>query len=103
MGQFIEGLDRHQVNLLPESLDDYVDVNNPVRAIDAFLEMLDLAVLGFNSEPAVTGRPGYHPRLMLRIYLYGYLNQIQSSRRLERECGRNLELIWLTGRLKPDF
>ena len=103
MGQFIEGVDRHQTTLLPECLEDYVGEDSPVRAIDAFIDMLDLAGLGFQSSPAATGRPGYHPGLMLRIYLYGYLNQIQSSRRLERECGRNLELIWLTGRLKPDF
>ena len=102
MTQFIEGLDRQQTMLLPECLDDYVDENCPIRAIDAFIDMLDLAVLGFSAQPATTGRPGYHPGLMLRIYLYGYLNQIQSSRRLERECGRNLELIWLAGRLKPD-
>ena len=100
MGQFIEGVDRHQTTLLPECLEDYVGEDSPVRAIDAFIDMLDLAGLGFQSSPAATGRPGYHPGLMLRIYLYGYLNQIQSSRRLERECGRNLELIWLTGRLK---
>ena len=103
MKQFIEGVDRQQAMVLPECLDDYVNENNPVRAIDAFVDLLDLAVLGFNAEPAATGRPGYHPGLMLRIYLNGYLTQIQSSRRLERECGRNLELIWLTGRLKPDF
>ena len=103
MGQFIEGVDRHQAMLLPECLDDYVGEDSAVRAIDAFVAMLDLAGLGFSAAPAATGRPGYHPGLMLRIYLYGYLNQIQSSRRLERECGRNLELIWLTGRLKPDF
>ena len=103
MAQFIEGLDRQQSMLLPEHLDDYVDKNSPVRAIDAFTDILDLASLGFNTRPAATGRPGYHPGLMLRIYIYGYLNQVQSSRRLERECGRNLELIWLTGRLKPDF
>jgi transposase len=103
MARFIEGLDRQQTMLLPEYLDDYVDENSPVRAADAFLDMLDLATLGFNVHPSSTGRPGYHPGLLLRIYLYGYLNQIQSSRRLERECGRNLELIWLTGRLKPDF
>ncbi|MEN8891398.1 IS1182 family transposase [Planktotalea arctica] len=103
MSHFIEGLDRQQTMLLPEHLDDYVDENNAVRAIDAFADMLDLAVLGFNAQAAATGRPGYHPGLMLRIYLYGYLNQVQSSRRLERECGRNLELIWLTGRLRPDF
>ena len=103
MGQFIEGTDRNQAMLLPECLDDYVGEDSPVRAVDAFIDMLDLAGLGFQSSPASTGRPGYHPGLMLRIYVYGYLNQIQSSRRLERECGRNLELIWLTGRLKPDF
>jgi transposase len=103
MTQFIEGLDRQQTMLLPEHLDDYVDENSPVRAIDAFANILDLAALGFNPRPAATGRPGYHPGLMLRIYIYGYLNQVQSSRRLERECGRNLELIWLTRRLKPDF
>ena len=103
MAQFIEGLDRRQTMLLPEHLDDYVDENSPVRAIDAFIDLLDLAALGFNTLTAATGRPGYHPGLMLRIYIYGYLNQVQSSRRLERECGRNLELVWLTGRLKPDF
>lgn len=103
MGQFIEGIDRQQAVLLPECLDDYVDETSAVRAIDAFVDMLHLAELGFQTSPATTGRPGYHPGLMLRIYLYGYSNQIQSSRRLERECGRNLELIWLTGRLKPDF
>lgn len=103
MKRFIEGADRTQTALLPECLDDYVEDGNPVRAIDGFVEMLNLAALGFDIEPEATGRPGYHPALMLRIYLYGYLNQVQSSRRLERECGRNLELIWLTGRLKPDF
>ena len=103
MTRFIEGMSRDQVILLPECLDDYVDEDNPVRVVDAFVEMLDLAALGFDVEPEATGRPGYHPGVMLRIYLYGYLNQVQSSRRLERECGRNLELIWLTGRLKPDF
>lgn len=103
MAGFIRGTDRCQQALLPECLDDYVDEENPARAVDAFVEALDLAGLGFATVPEVTGRPGYHPGLMLRIYLYGYLNQIQSSRRLERECGRNLELIWLTGRLRPDF
>ena len=77
MAQFIEGLDRQQTMLLPERLDDYVDENSPVRAIDAFADMLDLAALGFNAQAAATGRPGYHPGLMLRIYLYGYLNQVQ--------------------------
>jgi len=103
MTRFIEGLDRRQTSLLPSCIDDYVDEHNPVRAIEAFVEMLDLAALGFDVEPEATGRPGYHPATMLRLYLYGYLNQVQSSRRLERECARNLELIWLTGQLKPDF
>jgi len=103
MTRFIEGLDRSQSTLLPDCLDDYVGEKSPVGAIDAFIDMLDLASLGFDVEPEVTGRLGYHPATMLKLYLYGYLNQVQSSRRLERECGRNLELIWLTGRLKPDF
>jgi transposase len=103
MARFIEGIARDQVTLLAECLDDYVDADNPVRVVDAFVDMLDLDLLGFDVEPEAMGRPGYHPGVMLRIYLYGYLNQVQSSRRLERECGRNLELIWLTGRLKPDF
>ena len=103
MAGFIEGADRQQATLLPACIDDYVGEYSPVRAIDAFVDMLDLAALGFSDVPEPTGRPGYHPGLMLRIYLYGYLNQVQSSRRLERECGRNLELIWLTGQLKPDF
>ena len=103
MKRFIEGLDRSQPTLFPDCIDDYVDPDNPVRAIDAFVDMLDLAALGFDIEPEATGRPGYHPATMLKLYVYGYLNQVQSSRRLERECARNLELIWLTGRLAPDF
>ena len=103
MKRFIEGLDRSQTSLLPECIDDYVEQDNPVRAVDAFIDMLDLAAIGFNVEPEATGRPGYHPTTMLKLYLYGYLNQVQSSRKLEREAGRNLELIWLMGRLKPDF
>jgi transposase len=103
MKRFIEGLDRSQTTLLPDCIDDYVDEDNPVRAVDAFIDMLDLAALGFDVEPEATGRPGYHPATLLKLYVYGYLNQVQSSRRLERECGRNLELIWLMGRLKPDF
>ena len=103
MKRFIEGLDRTQATLLPDCVDDYVSEDNPVRAIDAFADMLDLGALGFDIEPEATGRPGYRPATMLKIYVYGYLNQVQSSRRLERECGRNLELIWLTGQLKPDF
>jgi transposase len=103
MKRFIEGVDRDQATLFPERLDDYVSDDNPARAIDAFVDALDLSALGFDVVPEATGRPGYHPATMLKIYVYGYLNQIQSSRRLERECGRNVELIWLTGSLKPDF
>ena len=103
MKRFIEGVDRSQAMLFPERLDDYVGEDNPVRAIDAFVDTLDLAEFGFGVVPAVTGRPGYHPATMLKIYVYGYLNQVQSSRRLERDCARNVELIWLTGSLKPDF
>ena len=103
MKRFIEGLERSQTSLLPACVDDYVDADNPVRAIDAFVDIMDLAILNFDVEPKATGRPGYHPATMLKLYLYGYLNQVQSSRRLERECARNLELIWLTGSLKPDF
>ncbi len=104
MGRFIEGEDRTQSALLPECLDDYVGEDNPVRAIDAFVDQLDLKQLEFaRAEPKATGRPAYHPATLLKIYIYGYLNRIQSSRRLEREAQRNLELIWLTGRLTPDF
>jgi transposase len=104
MGRFIEGEDRTQSVLLPECLDDYVGEDNPVRAIDAFVEQLDLKQLEFaRAEPKATGRPAYHPATLLKIYIYGYLNRIQSSRRLEREAQRNLELIWLSGRLTPDF
>jgi transposase len=104
MARFIEGTDRRQAALLPESPDDYVGADNPVRVVDAYVDALDLTELGFDGvAPEATGRPGYHPATLLKIYLYGYLNQVQSSRRLERECGRNLELIWLTGRLAPDF
>jgi transposase len=104
MRRFIEGADRRQATLLPEAIEDYVGEENPVRVIDAFVEMLDLAALGFEGViPEETGRPSYHPATMLKIYMYGYLNQVQSSRGLERECHRNLELIWLTGRLAPDF
>lgn len=104
MKRFIEGEDRHQVTLLPECLDDFVGDDNPVRVVDAFVEELDLEALGFEGmEPAATGRPSYHPAVLLKLYIYGYLNRIQSSRRLEREAQRNLELMWLTGRLAPDF
>jgi transposase len=89
--------------LFPERLDDYIGDDNPVRAIDVFVDELDLAELGFDVEPEATGRPSYHPSTLLKIYIYGYLNRVQSSRRLEREAERNLEVIWLTGRLAPDF
>src|SRR5688572_9921636 len=104
MKRFIEGAARTQSTLLPECLDDYVAEDNPVRVIEAFVEELDLRDLDFDGiEPLATGRPGYHPSTLLKIYIYGYLNRIQSSRRLEREAQRNLELMWLTGRLVPDF
>ncbi|WP_339079326.1 IS1182 family transposase [Pseudomonas sp. TMP9] len=104
MRRFIQGENRTQVTLLPESLDDYVTVTNPVRVVDVFVAELDLGKLGFEGVvPAETGRPAYHPADLLKIYIYGYLNRIQSSRRLEREAQRNVELMWLTGRLMPDF
>jgi transposase len=103
MRGFVQGVDRQQATLLPECLDDWVDENNPVRAVDVFVDALELRDLGFDSvNPAATGRPAYHPSAMLKLYIYGYLNRIQSSRRLEREAGRNLEVMWLTGRLAPD-
>ena len=104
MKRFIEGEDRSQVTLLPECLDDFIGEDNPVRVIDAFVDELDLQGLGFEgTEPAATGRPSYHPTVLLKIYIYGYLNRVQSSRRLEREAQRNIELMWLTSRLAPDF
>ena len=104
MKRFIEGRSREQVTLLPECLDDFVGADNPVRIVDAFVEELDLCALGFcGLTPAATGRPAYHPAVLLKVYIYGYLNRIQSSRRLEREAQRNVELMWLTGRLAPDF
>ena len=103
MKRFVLGTDRGQSTLLPECLDDWVDESNPVRVIDAFVDALDLGELGFSGvEPAVTGRPSYHPSVLLKLYIYGYLNRLQSSRRLEREAGRNLEVMWLLGRLVPD-
>ena len=104
MPRFIEGQDRHQVTLLPESLDEFITADNAVRVVDAFVDELDLPALGFDgAAPAATGRPSYHPTVLLKIYIYGYLNRVQSSRRLERECQRNVELMWLTRRLAPDF
>src|SRR5690348_7005048 len=103
MRRFVEGIDRGQSTLFPECLDDWVDENNPVRVIDAFVDTLDLAALGFDgAEPAETGRPAYHPAALLKLYVYSYLNRAQSSRRLEREAGRNVEVMWLLGRLVPD-
>jgi transposase len=104
MSGFIDEADRNQGTLLPEGVEEYVSEENPVRVIDAFIGELDLAKLGFEGmEPKSTGRPGYHPATMLKIYLYGYLKRIQSSRRLEQEARRNFELMWLVGRLAPDF
>ena len=103
MTGFVAGADRGQAALLPECLDDWVDESNPVRAVDVFVDALDLRDLGFEGvDPAATGRPAYHPSVLLKLYIYGYLNRVHSSRRLEREAGRNLELIWLLGRLAPD-
>src|SRR6185436_1578695 len=104
MGRFIEGEARSQSTLFPQRLEDWIAEDNPVRAVDAFVEELDLAELGFaGAAPAETGRPAYHPAMLLKIYIYGYLNRVPSSRRLERETQRNVELMWLTGRLAPDF
>jgi transposase len=102
MKRFIEGADRGQWTLLPECLGDWIGEDNPVRAIDAFVDALDLAELGFKVQPAETGRPSFHPSVHLKLYIYGYVNRVPSSRRLEREAGRNLEVIWLLGRLTPD-
>jgi transposase len=103
MSGFIEGESRHQATMFPERLDDYVAEDSAVRVVDVFIDDLDISGLGFKTEPNDTGRPAYHPTTMLKIYIYGYLNRVQSSRRLEREAGRNVELMWLTGRLAPDF
>src|SRR6202165_569685 len=103
MQGFVQGADRQQTTLLPECLDDWIDESNSIRAVDVFVEALDLRDLGFEGvDPAATGRPAYHPSPMLKLYIYGYLNRVQSSRRLEREAGRNVEVMWLTGRLAPD-
>lgn len=104
MKRFIAGEDRTQITLLPECLDDYIAEDNPIRVVEVFVDEMDLGALGFSGvDPAATGRPAYHPSVLLKLYLYGYLNRIQSSRRLERESQRNIELMWLTGRLSPDF
>jgi transposase len=102
--RFVEGQNRRQIALLPDCVDDYVGEDNPVRAVEAFVDELDLAELGFAGVvPEATGHPSYYPATLIKIYLYGYLNRIASSRRLERETQRDLELMWLTGRLMPDF
>jgi transposase len=103
MGRFISGADRTQTTLFPPCMDDWIDAENPVRVVDAFVDALDLAELGFEGvAPASTGRPSYHPSVLLKLYVYGYLNRVQSSRRLEREADRNVELMWLVSRLVPD-
>ena len=103
MKRFVEGEDRRQTTLLPDCIEDYVSEENPVRVVEAFVAALDLAELGFEGAvPERTGRPSYHPTTLLKLYVYGYLNRIQSSRRLEREAGRNVEVMWLLGRLDPD-
>jgi transposase len=103
MKRFVEGQDRGQSTLFPECLEDWIDEDNSVRVIDVFVDGLDLSDLGFvGVEPEATGRPSYHSSVLLKLYIYGYLNRVQSSRRLEREAGRNVEVMWLLGRLIPD-
>src|SRR5437016_13279704 len=103
MRRFVEGVDRGQSTLFPDCLEDWIGEDNPVRVIDVFVDELDLAELGFSGvEAEVTGRPSYHPSALLKLYIYGYLNRVQSSRRLEREASRNVEVIWLVKRLTPD-
>lgn len=103
MSGFVEGVRRDQTTLFPDCLDDFVAADSAVRVVDAFVDGLDLKALGFEVEAAATGRPGYHPGMLLKLFVYGYLNQLTSSRRLEREASRNVEVMWLTGRLAPDF
>src|SRR5213083_1622578 len=103
MKRFVEGADRGQSTLFPESLEDWIGEDNPVRVIDVFVDQLDLAELGFRGvDPERTGRPSYHPSALLKLYIYGYLNRVQSSRRLERDAARNVEVMWLLRRLVPD-
>jgi len=103
MRRFVEGIDRGQTTLFPECLEDWIGEDNPVRVVDVFVEELDLSELGFGGvDPEATGRPSYHPSILLKLYIYGYLNRVQSSRRLEHEAGRNVEVMWLVGRLAPD-
>ena len=103
MRRFVEGVDRGQTTLFPECLEYWIGEDNPVRVVDVFVEELDLAELGFGGvDPEATGRPSYHPSILLKLYIYGYLKRVQSSRRLEYEAGRNVEVMWLLGRLVPD-
>ncbi len=103
MKRFVEGVDRSQSTLFPDRLEDWIGDDNAVRVVDVFVDELDLGGLGFGGvEPQATGRPAYHPSVLLKLYIYGYLNRVQSSRRLEREAGRNVEVMWLTSRLAPD-
>ena len=103
MKRFIEGVDRSQATLFPDRLEDWVGEDNAVRVVDVYVDGLDLGSLGFGGvEPQATGRPAYHPSILLKLYIYGYLNRVQSSRRLEREAERNVEVMWLCGRLVPD-
>ena len=104
MTSFVSGADRTQGTMFPAQLEDYVSEDNPVRVIDFFVDQLDLGQLGFwRVHAKLTGRPAYHAAVMLKLYIYGYLNRVQSSRRLERECQRNVEVMWLTGCVAPDF
>ena len=103
MSGFVEGEDRTQATLFPERIDDYITEDSPVRVVHMFIDDLDISGPGFRTEPNATGRQSYHPKMMLKLYVYGYLDRVQSSRRLEREAQRNVELMWLTGRLAPDF
>ena len=102
MTDFIQGESRGQATLFPERLDDYIVEDNAVRVIDVFVDELDLSGLGFRTEPSAVGRPGYAPATMFKLFIYGYMNRVQSSRRFEHECQRNVELMWLTERLNPD-
>jgi transposase len=103
MTDFIEGESRSQSTLFPESLDEYIADDNAVRVVDVFIDELDLGELGFKAEPEAVGRPAYHPATLLKLYVYGYLNKVTSTRQLEQEANRNVELMWLTKRLAPDF
>ena len=101
---YIKACDRYQVTLFPETLDEYIAENNPVRVIDVFVNNLDLKEAGFSKHtPAKEGRPGYDPRSLLKLYIYGYFYKIRTSRRLMAECVKNVELMWLMGKLTPDF